>query len=421
VNIGWQLAFVATLVLVNAALAGSEVAFLSLRKGQVRRLSQAGPAGQEAARLASDPNRYLATVQIGITLAGFLASATAAVTLAEPVARALAWSGAAARPIAIVSVTAALTFVTLVAGELAPKRLAMHHAERWALVAARPLALLATVVRPAVWALGRATDAVVGLLAGDPASGRTPVTEEEIRDLVTAGSHYSPAEQQVITGALEATHRTLHDVLRPRTQIVALPDTMPVDAAVGRLVGSLHTRAPVYRSYLDDADRVVSLLDLIGRHGAVAEHAARAVVLPEFLPLVDALRALQSARQSMALVMSEYGGIEGLVTVEDLVEELVGEIYDGYDADVPEASRTPDGALTLLGGFPVQRLADLDVDLPSGDYVTLAGLVLDRLGRLPDEGEHVELGGWRITVIAVDDHAIQQVRLDPLPRPSDGE
>jgi putative hemolysin len=296
----------------------------------------------------------------------------------------------------------------------------MQHAERWALLAARPLSVLATLTRPAVVLLARATNAAIWVLGGDPTRGRAVVTEEEIRDLVAAGGMYSAAERRVITGSLEATHRTLRQVARPRPQIVAFAAHLPVAAAIRQLLDSGHVRAPVYRDRLDDADRVVSLLDLVGRTGTVAEHARAAVALPESMPLIEAVRALQRERQLMALVVSEYGGVEGLVTVEDLVEEVVGEIYDEYDPQVRDAVRHTDGSWTLAGRFPVHDLVDLDVELPAGDYVTLAGLVLQRLGRLPSEGDQLELEGWRITVLSVREHAIDQVRLDPLSPATNG-
>lgn len=419
-GIGLQLGFVAMLVALNAVFAGSEMALISLREGQLQRLAQTGGGGALAVRLARDPNRFLATIQIGITLAGFLASATAAVTLAEPLVGAWAPLGPAARPLAIVLVTALLTFFTLVLGELAPKRVALQRAESWALLVARPLSALATVTRPVVWLLSHSTDLTVRLLGADPTRGREEVTEEEIRDLVAGGGLYTPAERQIITGALEATARTVRQVLRPRPMVLALHHDLPVDAALKRLVEAGHSRAPVFREALDDADRVVSLLDLVGRSGVVGEHARAAVVLPETVPLIDALRALQTERQSLALVVSEYGSVEGIVTVEDLVEELVGEIHDEFDRDVREAVRHPGGSVTVVGHFPVHDLVDLDVHLPSGDYVTLAGLIHKRLGRLPAAGEQLELQGWRITVLAVRGHAIQQVRLDPLRREKAG-
>ena len=415
-GLGWQLALVLLLVGLNALFAGSEIALISLREGQLRRLEGRGARGRALGRLARDPNRFLATIQIGITLAGFLASATAAVTLAEPLVAPLSSVvGGAARPLSIVIVTAALTFVTLVLGELAPKRVAMQRSERWALTAARPLSGLASMARPFVWLLGRSTDLTVRLLGVDPTLGREDITREEIHDLVATGGLWKPEERLVITGALEATDRTLRQVLRPRRLVLMLRDDLSTDEAVARLVEAGHSRAPVFHEELDDADRVVTILDLVGRTGLVADHARPAVALPESVALIDALRTLQAERQSLALVVSEYGGVEGIVTVEDLVEEFVGEIHDEYDRDVREAVRSPDGSVTVVGHFPIHDLVDLDVDMPSGDYVTVAGFVHDRLGRLPVAGDRFRDGNWDVTVLSVRGRTIEQVRLAPVP------
>ena len=410
---GWQLGLVGLLVVLNAAFAGSEIALISLREGQLRRLEEEGTSGRLVVQLARDPNRFLATIQIGITLAGFLASATAAVTLAEPLLEPLSFLGGAARPVAIVVVTGALTFVTLVFGELAPKRVAMQRAERWAMVAARPLTGLAAIARPAVWLLGRSTDLAVRLTGADPSRGREAITQEEIRDLIATGGLYSRSERQVITGTLEATGRVLRHVVRPRTIVVGLRADTTVAEALAVLVETGHTRAPVYTDTLDDADRVVSVLDLVGRSGTVADHARRAVALPEAVAVIDAIRALQEQRQPMALVVSEYGGMEGIVTIEDLVEEFVGEIHDEYDRDVRDAVRHDDGSVTVVGHFPVHDLVDVGVDLPTGDYVTVAGLIHDRLGALPEQGQRLEVGRWELTVVEVRGNAIERVHLVP--------
>jgi putative hemolysin len=417
VGLGWQIALVLLLVVINAVLAGSEIALLSLREGQLHRLEQRGSRGRAVADLARDPNRFLATIQIGITLAGFLASATAAVTLAGPLVAVLEGPlGRAAQPVAVVLVTSVLTFVTLVVGELAPKRVALQRPEGWSLAVGRPLTGLAAVARPVVWLLGRATDVAVRLMRGDPQLRQGAVTQEEIRDLIATGGLYTREERRIITGALEATDRVLRQVMRPRPSIVALPGDLDVETAVDRLLEAGHTRAPVYAGELDDADRVASLIDLVGRHGSVAHHAREALVLPESVAVIDALRSLQSARQTMALVVSEYGGLEGIVTVEDLVEELVGEIHDEYDRDVRDVVRHPDGSVTVVGSFPVHDLVDLGIDLPGGEYVTVGGLVQDRLARLAEAGDRMTVGAWELEVRAVHGRAVRAVRIGRAPQ-----
>jgi putative hemolysin len=406
-----QLALVAALVLVNAAFAGSEIALISLREGQLARLASRGRAGAALTRLAKDPNRFLATIQIGITLAGFLASATAAVTLAEPLVEVFAPLGRAARPASIMLVTLVLTFVTLVIGELAPKRVAMQRAEGWGLLAARPLAALATFARPAVWLLGHSTDLVVRLFGGDPSVHREDVTEEELRDMVAVQPELTEQERAIIHGAFELADRNLRQILLPRPQIVALAHDDPVDDAVARLVDTGHSRVPVYRGDLDDVVGIVHLRALLAGEGSVGDRAQPALVMPETVGALDALRTMQTARQQMAVVINEHGGTEGIITVEDLIEELVGEIWDEDDPDIRTVEHHPDGSITVTGSYPVHDLDDLGVDLPAGDYTTVAGLVLHHTGRIPEAGEEFTVDRWRLRVLEVDDRRIHRVRL----------
>jgi putative hemolysin len=410
-GIGVQLMLVALLIVFNAAFAGSEIALISLREGQLARLEQRSTAGRALARLARDPNRFLSTIQIGITLAGFLASATAAVALAEPLVEPLAFLGGAARPAAIFLITLVLALVTLVFGELAPKRLAMQRAEAWGLLAARPLVVIAKLAAPAIWLLSHATNLTVRLLGGNPDLDRQEVTEEEIRDLVATQASYTEQERQLIDGALTVADRTLRQILVPRSRVIALPADLEVAEALDRLVAAGHSRAPVYTHDLDDADRSVSLLGLVGRIGTVGDHAQQALVLPESLNAVVALRELQDRRRQLALVVSEHGGVEGIITVEDLVEELVGEIYDEHDRDVQAVVHEPDGSMVVPGSFPVHDLVDLGLDTVSLEATTVGGLLTEVLGRLPEAGDIIELDGNAFEVLETRRHTATRVRI----------
>src|SRR6266508_1516213 len=356
-----QVGLVLVLVLVNAAFAGSEVALISLRPGQLQRLEEEGGRGRLVARLARDPNQFLSTIQIGITLAGFLASAAAAITLAEPLVPLLGFLDGAAELVAVVLVTAVLAYVTLVVGELAPKRIALQRPERWARLAARPLALVTALTRPLVWLLSRSTD-----------------------------------------------------VLVPRRDVVALPANASAAEGVRKLVATTHGRAPVFRGDLDDVVGISHLVDLVDARGRVADHVRPALALPESLGVLDGLRRLQAERQTLAIVLNEYGGTEGIVTMGDLLEELVGEIYDEFDQDSSGIRREADGSVALPGAFPMHDLADLGIWLPEGPYATVAGLALQRFGRVPAVGETVEVTGWRLEVLAVERRAITRLRLSPL-------
>jgi putative hemolysin len=414
-SIAPQLILLGALIAINAVFAGSEIALISLREAQLQRLEKSSRTGRRLAELARDPNRFLATIQVGITLAGFLASAFAAVTLAEPLVPVLDFLGGAAEAAAIVLVTAALTFVTLVIGELAPKRVALQRAETWALMVVRPLAFLAKITRPLIWLLGVSTDLVVRLMGGDPSLHRDTVTEEELRDMVATQTAFSEEQRTIISGAFEIGDRTVRQVLVPRREVFTIEADLDSEAALRLLVESGHSRAPVIRSDLDETLGVVTLKKLFGAKGLIQENADPLLEIPETVTVVDALRRLQTERQQMALVVDEHGGTAGIVTVEDLIEELVGEIYDETDPDVLSVVWGDDGSVVVPGSFPIHDLVDLDVDLPEGDYTTVAGLILDLLGHLPQApGETVEVNGRLLEVVGLEGRVISLVRIHPV-------
>src|SRR5690349_20130663 len=290
---GWQIVLVVVLVLLNAAFSGSEMALISLRDSQLQRLERQTRTGRTLARLARDPNRFLATIQIGIMLAGFLASAAAAVYLAKPLVKPLGFLGTAAEPVAIVIITIVLTFFTLVVGELAPKLIAMQRSEGWALLVARPLDVLAMLSRPVVWFLGKATDLVVRLAGGDPDAARQEVSTEEIRDMVAQQQEFTPEQRTIISGAFEIADRTLREILVPRRDVLILPADLPSPEALRLLVEGGHSRAPVTGPLgLDDVLGVVHLRDLIRADGRVRDHVFTPLFLPETLKIADAMRQL---------------------------------------------------------------------------------------------------------------------------------
>jgi putative hemolysin len=412
-----QLGLVVVLVLVNAAFSGTEMALVSLREGQLQQLEQRSSTGALVARLARDPNRFLATIQVGITLAGFLASAAAAVSLAEPLERRLDFLGGAARAVSIVVVTLLLSYVTLVIGELAPKRVAMQRAERWALLSARLLSAMAMLTRPVVWLLSRSTDVVVRIMGGDPSVTREEYTEAEIREIVGTQASFTAQQRLIIDGAIEISERTLAEVLRPRPDVFVLDAGQRVAEALPALAASGHSRAPVaHDGNLDEVVGMVHLRDLLGPGDRpVREVAGELAAFPETAGVLDVLHEMQVRRLQLALVVDEHGAAAGIVTIEDMLEELVGEIYDETDRDVVRVRSEPDGSLVLPGRFPVHDLEDVGVHgMPEGPYATVAGLVLDVLGRVPEApGDRVTVAGRTIDVIAVDGRAITEVRVSP--------
>jgi putative hemolysin len=414
-GLGLEIALVVVLLLLNGVLAGSEIALISLRESQIARLETSSTVGKRLASLARDPNRFLATIQIGITLAGFLASATAAVSLAEPLVPLIGFAGEAAEALAIVIVTLALSFVTLVIGELAPKRLALQRAESWAMFVAVPLHWAAVVARPLVWLLSRSTDFVVRLLGGEPGQTREEVAVEELRDLVAAHRGLSEEHQEVLVGAFAVADRTLRQVLVPRREVVVISAEDDVSAALAGLLESGHSRAPVVSGgSLDEAVGIAHLRDLVRADPSdpASAVATEAVAFPETLRVLAGLRRLQEEHQQMALVVDEHGGVEGIVTIEDMVEELVGEIYDETDADLISVLHLDDGSILVPGNFPVHDLIDLGVDVVEEKQATVAGLVLGHLARLPQEpGDHVEVGRWTFEVRRLTNRRITEVSI----------
>lgn len=408
-----EIALVFVLIGVNAILAGSEIAFVTLREGQIGRLERRHKTGRTAAALARDPNRFLATVQIGITLAGFLASATAAVSIAEPLVEPLAFLGKASEPVAIVSVTLVLSYLSLVFGELAPKRVALQRAERWVTVFARPLVVTAALARPIVWLLARSTDLAVRLMGGDPSVAREEFSKEELREIVSSRPGFHRVERTIMSGALEIAERSLREITVPRPSVVSVRAVDSVEEALQTLLDSGFSRAPVTGEGIDDTIGVVHLRDLIGKTGVVSEHVREALALPESISVMKALGEMQKARTQIAIVVDEYGGTEGIVTIEDLLEEIVGEIYDEFDRDIRQVERLDDGSIVVRGDFPIHDLSDIGVSVAEGEYTTLSGLIMDRLGRVPQPGESVIEGGWKLTAEQVRGRTVSRVQVIP--------
>jgi putative hemolysin len=317
--------------------------------------------------------------------------------------------------VSVIVVTLVLSYVTLVFGELAPKRVAMQKAERWGLVMARPLSSLSTLTRPVVWLLSRSTDIAVRLMGGDPEIQREEVTEQELRDLVAGQESFTPHQRQIIDGAFEIAERTLAEVLVPRSDVFVVEPAWSSEEALALLAQSGHSRAPVATGR--NLDRVIGSVHMRQLLDAGDEWVSTAVadvpVFPESAKVLTTLRELQRQRAQMAVVVDEHGGAEGIVTVEDLVEELVGEIYDETDRDLASVRHEPGGTIVLPGRFPIHDLVDVGIQLPEGGYTTIAGLVLDRLGHIPAVGEDATVDGWHIEVRAMRGRTITELALTP--------
>lgn len=410
-------------VLLGGVFAGTEMALVSLRESQVRRMEKSGKRGARIAALAGNPNRFLSTVQIGVTLSGFFSAAYGASTIApdiEPLLEGIGF-GAAAESVSFIGMTLLVAYLSLVLGELVPKRLAMQSAVGFTKVLAPPLGVLSQIMRPAVWLLSVSTDAVVRLFGGDPHAKQESVTSEELWDMVAESEALEEHSRSILSDVFGAGDRSLQEVMRPRTEVTFIDGNLTVAGVRSMVRDGPFSRYPVIDKTPDDVLGFIHVRDLMPRDGKyddvlVRDIAREILPLPGTNKVLPSLSRMRRLGQHIALVVDEYGGTDGIVTLEDLVEELVGEIYDEYDTGTEPEDRVTrtNGALDVDGGLILQEFGSAaGIDLPEGHYETVAGFVIDRLGRLPRVGDQVEVAGRVLTVTAMDRLRISRIRVTP--------
>lgn len=409
-----NLALVLLFVLIGGVFAATEIALVSLRESQLHGLRKQGSRGAKVASLARDPNRFLAAVQIGVTVAGFLSAAYGGATLAPDVApllNTLGLSTGAADVVSLIGMTLLIAYLSLVLGELVPKRLALQRAAGFSLALAPPLLMFAALMRPVIWLLSVSTNAVVRLLGGDPNAKREEMSVQELQDLLGAHPGLEIDERKILSEVLIATDRNVREVMRHRADVVFLAGGQSISEAIAQVRVMPYTRYPLIGQSVDDVIGFVHVRDLLdtGVHGGVstvAELARPIVFLPGTNPILPAMTQLRRAGVHMAVVIDEYGGTDGIVTLEDLVEELVGEMRDIGDAREGEAARlsAESGAALLVdGGVNIEDFAELTgIELEDGPYETAAGFVTARLGHLPIVGDTVAVGSRRLRIAAMD-------------------
>jgi putative hemolysin len=421
-QVGWDIVVVLVIILVGGFFAGAEMALVSLREGQVRSLRQRGRRGQRAAKLATDPNRFLSAVQIGVTVATLLSGAYGAATLASALKTTLIQhhvSAGWASAISLIGVTGVISVFTLVLGELAPKRLALQRPEAVSLLAAPLLDRISVLARPVVWFLSRSTNLIVRLLGGDPRVGRGVMTEEELHDLVAGHQALSADERRIVSEVFDAAERQLREVLVPRTEVEFLAASTPLDRAAKIAATARHSRFPIYQQSYDDVIGFIHARDLLnpglaGQELTVSDLARPVKRLPTSKRVLSALSEMRRDRAHLAIVVDEYGGTAGIVTLEDLVEELIGDIQDEYDVGEAGPRQLQGGQLEVDGLLNLDEFAEqTGLGLPEGPYETVAGYVLASLGELPRVGDEVEVDGRRLTVTELDGRRIARVRVGP--------
>ncbi|MGY1700724.1 hemolysin family protein [Geodermatophilus sp. SYSU D00766] len=425
-DVWFNVVMVVVFVLVGGFFAGAEIALVSLRESQVRALAEAGRRGRAVQRLLSDPNRFLSAVQVGVTLAGFFSAAFGASTLSQPLAEWLTGLGVRAGladPLAFVVVTILISYLSLVVGELTPKRLALQRAEGFALLVARPLNTIARLSRPVIWLLSASTNVLVRLLGGDPKASGEAISQEELRDLVAAHESLTSDERKLIDEVFRAGDREVREVMTPRTEVEFLDASTTVSRAARQVAESGWSRYPVTGRDQDDVVGFVHVRDLLlpshpaGRAATVGDLAREVKRLPGTAGVLTALSEMRRENQHLAIVVDEYGGTDGIVSLEDLIEEVIGEIYDEYDDEVaPEGEERTDGPHEVDGLLNLEDFAEATgLRLPEGPYETVAGFVLAELGRIPEVGATVAAEGRTLTVTELDGRRIARLSVSRAP------
>ncbi|WP_043500412.1 hemolysin family protein [Georgenia sp. SUBG003] len=416
-EIAVDIALVLFFILLGGVFAASEMALVSLRESQVRSMAARGRAGARVAKLTSDSNRFLSAVQVGVTLAGFFSASFGAAQIAPVVSPVLVGWGvpeSLAHGIAFVATTVVISYLSLVLGELVPKRLAMQSAEKFSLVVATPLDWIATLLRPVIWFLGASVDVVMRLLGRDPTAQREEMGTDELRSLVAEHESLGDEERDMVVELLSVGERTVQEIMTPRTEVEFLDAGMAVEKAQ-QLVGTLeHSRYPVCGENNDDVLGFVHVRDLINpapHVRTIGDLVRDLLFFPTGKLVLNALTEMRKSHAHLAVVVDEYGGTDGIVTLEDVVEEFVGQIQDEYDREPPEVlgSGQVENVAGLLGRAEVARL--FGRELPDGPYDTLAGFVMAELGRLPRVGDSVAWEGLALAVTAMDGRRIDRVEV----------
>jgi putative hemolysin len=409
-----NLLLVVAFILVGGVFAGTEIALVSLREGQINALETRGPRGARVASVARDPNRFLAAVQIGVTVAGFFSAAYGASTLAPDFAPVLEHAGLgerAADTAALILLTLFIAYLSLVLGELVPKRLALQRSQGVAYLVGGPLDRFSHLMRPVVWLLSVSTNGVVRLFGGDPHATSEELSDEELRYLVDQHEGLAEDERQILADVFDAGDRSLAEVMQPRGDVTFLPLDATVAEAIEAARTHPYSRFPVVGAGLDDVRGFLHVRDLLGADPQrKVKHLVRGLLhLPATNRVLSSLTQMRAESCHIAVVVDEYGGTDGIVTLEDLVEELVGDIRDEYDDVAPTESATD-----VTAGLTIEEFADrTGVELEDGPYETAAGFLLHRLGRMAQVGDSVEVGHHLLTVTEVDRHRITRIAVLP--------
>ncbi|MFY8212803.1 MAG: hemolysin family protein [Candidatus Nanopelagicus sp.] len=416
-----SIAIVLGLIALGGIFAAAEIALISLRESQVKQISVKGKRGARVFKLSKNPNRFLAAVQVGITLCGFLSAALGAEQLGKYVIPELEGVGISSQYseiISIVAITLVIAYISLVFGELVPKRLALYKSESIALATASTLDFVATIFRPIIWLLSHSTDLILKIFGINSKMQQNQISEVELMELVSGHADLTKEEREIVEEVFNASDRLIHEIMVPRTEVDFLDASLSISQARKMAVELAHSRYPVVRGSSDEVIGFLHVRDLLNpklddTQITIMELIRDILFLPGTKGVLPALTEMQTKRQHIAIVLDEYGGTDGIVTLENLVECLIGEIHDEYDpheADKTFEKRT--GDIELDGLISLEELQEVSgISLPEGPYETLSGFAMHYLGRIAQANDVIKINGARFTIISMNGKRVGQILL----------
>ena len=424
-------------VLVNAFFSGTEMAVITLNDAKIHKLSEDGDRkARRVIGFIDNPGRFLATIQVGVTFAGFLSSAFAASNFSSKLAGILPGSGSWKEPLCTVIITLILSYFSLVLGELVPKRIAQNYPEKWSYAAAGLVKSFGAITRPFVAFLTLSTNAILRLLHIDPDDNDKSVTEEEIRMMVDVGSesgNIEDTEKEMIENIFEFNDKEVSEIMTHRKKIVSLPIDATYEETMNVARNERYTRIPVYRDTIDDIVGILHIKDLLGIPSPtddapfnLSKLIREPLVVHETRKISSLFAEMKTCGMQMAVILDEYGGTMGICTIEDMLEEIVGNITDEFDDEEQDVIRLSNGDVIVAGDTTMSDLEDiLDMELLEDDseYDTIAGLVVQLLDRVREEREKpvVTYKGLQIRVLSVQERWISRVMIHVLPKPEPEE
>lgn len=429
-KMGYNLLLIAILILINAFFAATEMAIVSLNDNRIRKMAEDGSKrAKKLTLLLQEPSKFLATIQVGITLAGFLASAAAAEGFSQVITNYIMsfnsdFSESVVKGTSLMIVVIILSYVSLVLGELVPKRIAMEHAQKISMSVVIPLEFIGLILSPFVRLLTVSTNFIVRMFGVDPKGNDNKITEEEIRLMVDVGEEKGiirETEKEMIDNIFEFDDTQVSQVMTHRTDIVALPIDASIEETIKVLSEEQWSRIPVYQ---DDIDNIIGILhakELLKfikgvsiEEFSLKDLIRKPLLVPKSKKTDELFKELKLNKNHMAIVIDEYGGTAGLVTIEDLIEEIVGNIFDEYDVEEQEIEEIDENTFLLNGAISIDMFNEFfDVELPKDGYETLSGFMISQLGKIPEEGEKlvVEFANLIFKVEEIEEKRITKIKV----------